>query len=133
MLSLDVLRAMAEVGGIEPLAALAGRCTAACSDARVLEAAILAQTTIRRLGEWHGQRFAEEATPALEAGARRLALGLGKAVALALLCEHAQWALDQEGDARPAEAASRLAAEGFGRLIDPAPASSRLLAMEEPA
>jgi len=131
VLALDMLRALAEVGGIEPLAALAGRCRAACSDPRALEAAILAETTIKRLGEWYVQRLTEESLPALEAGARRLALGLGKATALALLCEHAQWALDHQGDDRPAESASRFAAEGFGRLFDPGLAVTRRLAMDE--
>ncbi len=130
VLSLDLLRALAETGGIEPLTALAGRCRAACSDPRALEASVFAETTVKRLGEWYRQRVSEDAVDALEAGARRLALGLGRAAALALLCEHAQWALDHQGDDRAAEAASRLAAEGFGRLIDPAPAVTRRIAME---
>lgn len=133
VLSLDMLRALADVGGTGALVALAGRCRAACSDPRVTEAAIFAETTIKRLGEWYRQRLTEQALPALEAGARRLALGLGQATALALLSEHAQWALDQEGDDRSAEAASRLAAEGFGRLIDPGLVATRRLAMDEHA
>jgi hypothetical protein len=44
-----------------------------------------------------------------EMGARRFALAVGRALALALLVEHAQWALDHEGDARPRAAAMRFA------------------------
>ncbi len=131
VLSLDVLRALAEVGGVEPLISLAGRCRAGCKDPRALEAAIFAENTVKRLGEWYGQRLTDESAPKLEAGARRLSLGLGRATALALLCEHAQWALDERRDDRPAESASRLAAEGFGRLIDPVPAVNRRLAMDD--
>jgi len=133
VLSLDLLRALADVGGVEPLAALSGRCRTACSDPRIAEAAIFAETTMKRLGEWYRQRSAEQAHASLEAGARRLALGLGQATALALLSEHAQWALDNEGDERPAEAASRLAAEGFGRLIERDLGGTRRLAMDEPS
>jgi hypothetical protein len=52
-------------------------------------------------------------------------------VALALLSEHAQWALDSQGDDQSAEAASRLAGMGFGRLVDPSLAATRRLAMGE--
>jgi len=58
----------------------------------------------------------------LQAGARRLALTLARALQLALLCEHAQWLLDHGGDRRGYAAALR-----FGRLpvdlmveVDPA-------------
>jgi acyl-CoA dehydrogenase len=53
----------------------------------------------------------------LEADARRLALTLGRALALALLARHAQWSLDQ-GDPRPAAAAKRFARHGVDLLDD---------------
>jgi len=55
---------------------------------------------------------------AVEAGARRLALTLGRAMALALLVDHAAWALAQENDPRPAAAARRFGRAGVD-LIDP--------------
>ncbi|MGD8977646.1 MAG: acyl-CoA dehydrogenase, partial [Gammaproteobacteria bacterium] len=67
----------------------------------------------------------------LEAGARRLARVLGQATGLALLCEHAQWALDREQDARPAQAAARLAAHGLGRLYEIPAEASASLAMDQ--
>ena len=47
----------------------------------------------------------------LQAGARRLAMTLARALQLALLCEHAQWMLDNERDPR-----GRAAALRFSRL-----------------
>ncbi|MEZ4393680.1 MAG: acyl-CoA dehydrogenase family protein [Polyangiales bacterium] len=55
----------------------------------------------------------------LEADARRIALTLGRALALALLARHAQWSLDR-GDARPAAAAKRFARHGVDLLDDDA-------------
>jgi len=43
--------------------------------------------------------------PAVEQGARRFALTLGRSIELALLCEHAQWSLENEKDPRFAAAA----------------------------
>ncbi|HEX6572028.1 MAG TPA: hypothetical protein VF055_08380, partial [Steroidobacteraceae bacterium] len=45
----------------------------------------------------------------LQAGARRLALTLARALQLTLLCEHAQWMLDHGGDRRGYAAALRYA------------------------
>jgi hypothetical protein len=45
----------------------------------------------------------------LQAGARRLALTLARALQLALLCEHAQWMLDNQRDPRGRAAALRYA------------------------
>ncbi len=129
VLSLDLLRVLQEGTGFDALMALAGRCRAGCSDPRLVEAAVFAESSIRRAAEWHEQRLTAGDSQALEAGARRLALMIGHSVALALLAEHAQWALDNEEDGHSADAASRLVAEGFGRLYDPPGDASRRLAL----
>jgi alkylation response protein AidB-like acyl-CoA dehydrogenase len=54
---------------------------------------------------------------ALEAGARRFALTIGRAMELALLVDHAAWAL-QQGDRRPAAAARRFMASGVDLVRD---------------
>lgn len=133
VLSLDLLRALSATGGAEPLLSLTARCRTVCTDARLVEAAALAEISVRRAAEWYQQRQQDDDRDRLEAGARRLALLLGQATGLALLCEHAQWALDREQDARPAEAAARLAAHGLGRLYETPAAASAALAMDEPA
>ena len=43
---------------------------------------------------------------------------LGRSLALALLCEHAQWALEHERDPRPKLAALRFARHGVDRIGD---------------
>lgn len=53
----------------------------------------------------------------LEAGARRLALTLGRALELALLVNHAAWAAER-GDRRPDAAARRFAANGVDLVRD---------------
>lgn len=53
-----------------------------------------------------------------EAGARRFAMTLGRTLALALLTEHAAWALANEADGRCAEAVRRFARLSIDRLMD---------------
>jgi alkylation response protein AidB-like acyl-CoA dehydrogenase len=129
VLSLDLLRVLQEVGGFNALLTLAGRCRAGCSDPRLVEAAVFAESCIKRAGEWYEQRLTAGESLSLEAGARRLALMVGQSVALSLLAEHAQWALENEEDSHSADAASRLVAQGFGRLYDPPGDASRRLAL----
>ncbi|HYH43917.1 MAG TPA: hypothetical protein VD867_18255, partial [Burkholderiales bacterium] len=66
-----------------------------------------------------------------EQGARRFAMTLGRATALALLARQAQWSLDHEGDERPLAAARRFSAAGINRLCDMSAADSRTLARDE--
>jgi hypothetical protein len=55
---------------------------------------------------------------ALEAGARRLALTLGRTLELALLIRHAQWSQDQEGNDQATASARRFAQSGIDLIID---------------
>ena len=64
----------------------------------------------------------------LEAGARRLAMTLGRSLELALLVGHAQWCLDHGHGPRMAAAARRLALEGVERIFDAPLDDTRLLA-----
>jgi hypothetical protein len=69
-----------------------------------------ARAALANASAWaHGQR---DRLDALEDGARRLCLTLGRAYALALVCAHAQWSLDHEGDGRSRAAALRFAHHG---------------------
>jgi hypothetical protein len=67
----------------------------------------------------------------VEAGARRFALALGRALEVALLAGHAHWALHHAADARPAAAARRLAAAGIERLMTVEPDDTLRLALDE--
>ena len=73
----------------------------------------------------HGQ-------PALEAGARRFGLTLGRALALALLVEHAQWSLEYEQDGRAMAAARRFAQSGVNLLANLDRTEALALANDEP-
>ncbi|HEX8692598.1 MAG TPA: acyl-CoA dehydrogenase family protein [Longimicrobium sp.] len=140
VLSLDTLRALEAAGGVDPVVAEVARCAAEVRDpalARPVQAAIRAT---ERAAEWL-RAARREGRPALEAGARRFALTLGRALEAALLSHHAQWALER-GDPRPAAAARRLAANGLdvmaavdaedSRLLVAQPASARPGVAEEP-
>jgi hypothetical protein len=56
--------------------------------------------------------------PVLEAGARRLAITLGRTVELALLVKHAQWSQDHERDERSAASARRFAHSAIDLVND---------------
>jgi hypothetical protein len=118
VLSLELLRA-ADLSALAALRGLITRSAAACGDARLAAAAALAGRAADQALAWH-RAAAADGPPALQAGARRFALTLGRATALALVCEHAQWALDHERDTRPRSAAIAFShqpidlMEGFG-------------------
>ncbi len=54
----------------------------------------------------------------IESDARRVALTLGRSLALALLCRQAEWSLRVEHDARPLAAARRFARNGVDLLVE---------------
>lgn len=121
VLSLDTLRAMASAGGLAPVRAEAVRCAAEVRDPGLAAVANAALRAMDRAAEW-----LEDATrrgrPEVEAGARRSALTLGRALEAALLAAHAQWELDR-GARDAADAAQRLALNGIDlihRDLEPA-------------
>jgi hypothetical protein len=63
-----------------------------------------------------------------EAGARRFALTLGRALELAYLVEHAQWCLDHGRGPRASAAARRFAVQGVDLVSDVSADDTRLLA-----
>ncbi|HEX8177069.1 MAG TPA: acyl-CoA dehydrogenase family protein [Pyrinomonadaceae bacterium] len=77
------------------------------------------------------QGASKEGQPALEAGARRFALTVGRAVALARLTQHAQWSLDEERDARSVASACRFAQSGVDLIKEFEIEDARLLMEDE--
>ena len=118
VLSLDaLLRADLHAG----LAALMGRvsaCLRPLTDPRLVGAARKALGAIELAALWVEAGRDQEI---LQSGARRLALTLARGLELALLCEHAQWMLDQQRDPRGLAAALRFARLPVDQLqeIDP--------------
>jgi len=118
VLALDALRALGRGG--EALRCLRGEaeaCAREARDARLADAASVALRSFERAESWLA-RARGEGQASLEAGARRFALTLGRAHALALLARHAQWSLEHERDARALAAARRFAANGIDLIAD---------------
>lgn len=131
VLSLDTLRALGRTG--ERLGALGEELRAAAStatDGALATAGKRALEAFEHARAWLFETF-PKGTDALEAGARRFALTLGRATALALLVRHAQWSLDVERDGRARAAALRFARNGVDRVADGDPLD-RALANDEP-
>jgi alkylation response protein AidB-like acyl-CoA dehydrogenase len=139
VLSLDALRALQEQRALRdgaPLAALTRKVQQAVQSARdgqLVAAGQKAEQALVKAQSWletavsHGQ-------PALEAGARRFALTLGRSLELALLVEQAQWALDNDRDdmARAVRAAAcRFAQTPIDLIVDTAVDDLELLVNSE--
>jgi alkylation response protein AidB-like acyl-CoA dehydrogenase len=116
VLSLDLLRAVARLGSIEPIerevvtrVERAGQ--AAGAEGRVALEAVA-----------HAKRWLvasrEIGMDALEAGARRFALTLGRAIELALLLDHGAWEQRTSGEGRTLAAARRFARHGVDLVRD---------------
>lgn len=123
VLSLDLLRAIEEVGGLAPVVAELERCLATPAPG-LEEAAATAHRIFDTAAGWLEATGGERS--ALEAGARRFALALGRSLELALLVHHATWALT-EGDSIPAAAARRFAAQSPDHLAVFDPDDAKLL------
>ena len=63
----------------------------------------------------------------MQAGARRLALTIARALQLTLLCEHAQWMLDHGNDRRGYAAAMRYSRLPVDLMHEVDPEADRLL------
>jgi hypothetical protein len=111
VLSLDLLRALAVPGAARALLDELRRAASAARDPALRAPAEAALRAAEHAAAWH-------AGGGPEAGARRLALTLARALEAALLVEHAQWAADAGGSRRAAAAARRLAAHGLDLLAE---------------
>ena len=90
VLALDTLRALV---GLDRFRSVVLECTENVSDSRLASAARVVRSALDHATSWlaEAQRAGQ---PALEAGARRFSLTLGRTMELALLIKHAQWSLD---------------------------------------
>jgi alkylation response protein AidB-like acyl-CoA dehydrogenase len=125
VLALDAVRALTDAGAAEALAREVRRAASAANDPALRPAAETALRAIEHALAW----LASNGRGGAEAGARRAALTLGRALEVALLCEHAQACRDAGGSGRPAAAARRLARSGVDLVDDHASAEdARVLA-----
>jgi len=93
VLSLDALLRTDLDRGLAAVRERIDRALAKVREPRLLSAAQSARDLFARAAEWFDTTNDEGA---LQAGARRLALSIGRSLQLALLLEHAQWSLDEE-------------------------------------
>jgi alkylation response protein AidB-like acyl-CoA dehydrogenase len=129
VLALDALRALGNGMALATLGEQLRELARSATDARLRIPARQAQdafaNAIRTL-----DAAAAKGNDAVEAGARRLALTLGRSLSLALLARHAQRAIGTEHDERAVAAALRFARHGVDLTSDEDPASSRSLALD---
>ncbi len=130
VLSLDTLRAV----GHNPvgLVALNRKVNAIAAEARdpaLVELGRMAAEVVHLAVHWLQEVKDDRA--ATEAGARRFAQTLGRALSLALLVEQAQWSLDNEGDGRARAAARRFGRSPINLLADSDLDEDRALANDE--
>jgi alkylation response protein AidB-like acyl-CoA dehydrogenase len=130
VLSLDVLRALGRGTSLDVVDQEARR---GLKDAEAAGCMAPARAVAKALT--HARKWLESASmsgpQAIEIGARRFALTLGRTLALALLVEHAAWALKAEDDPLPAMAARRFARHGVDLLAsdENAPSDEEAMAL----
>lgn len=131
VLALEVARAVLRADALAPaLEEIRGRARAA-AHAALRAPAQIALRAADHVEAWWAAGPARGAA-LHEAALRRFALTLGRSFALAALLEHADWALEREGEARAAAAARRFAAHGVDLLRDDEPlAATTALALGE--
>jgi hypothetical protein len=118
VLALDALRTSAREGGLTAFFQSVRAHTAAAVHPTLTVPARTALAAVDRAQVWLASTQ-RRGLPALEAGARRFALTLGRTMELALLIEAAQWAIDHQRDGRAAAAAVRFAGAGVDCLDAP--------------
>jgi acyl-CoA dehydrogenase len=117
VLSLDTLRALDSAAGMATVRAEVERCAAQVSDPALLPVVRAARAAVDRAEAWleDAMRTGRAET---EAGARRFALTLGRALQAALLAAHAQWEAGR-GEQDAARGALRLALNGVDLVHRP--------------
>jgi alkylation response protein AidB-like acyl-CoA dehydrogenase len=128
VLALDVVRVAGAAPGLAGLKRELGFVLQGLREPDLIQLSARIEQTLEQAEAW----IEESAEAALEAGARRFALTLGRTAELALLARHAQWSLDEERDLRALAATRRFAAHGINRLAEMDAGDARLLARDGP-
>lgn len=116
VLSLDALRALKQERVWDAfLSEIRSRLTAA-TDPRLQRATERVGLAVEHAGRWLDETLQERS--ALEAGARRFAMTLGRATELALLVDHAQWCASRGKGERAIAAARRFARSRIDLIED---------------
>lgn len=117
VLSLDTLRALGANGAnLKLLKAEVARCAGEVRETNLVRTVRVAQEAIERAEQWLRKAMAE-GQPTLEAGARRLAMTLGRAFSLSLLARHAQWSFDNGHNQSAMASTQRFAQNGINQIF----------------
>lgn len=116
VLSLDVLRVLSRGGTLEPIERELARCMQNAKTDELRAAGDVARRAFVHAKEWIGHAMSESPA-AVEQGARRFAMTLGRALELALLVDHASWA-QASGDKRFTAAARLFARTSIDQILD---------------
>ena len=127
VLALEALKMLSGASASGGLQVEAETLASSARDARLLPVLKAAQSALQQAQTW--MSGGDSAT--LEAGARRLAMTVGRAFALLLLCRHAQWSLDHEHDERALLAARRFSRNGVDLIVQDEISASRTLANDD--
>ncbi len=130
VLALETLRAIDAAGGLGVLKREIGILLREVREADLIRISAQVERAVEQAESWHN-RAAKAGAEELEAGARRFAMTLGRAMEAALLAHHAQWSLEHEQDRRALSAARRFAAHGISRLAAIDAGDSRRLVRDE--
>lgn len=131
VLALDTLRAIAhDPAGPAALQRKVSAAVRAANDPALVNAGRVAVQAVYQALHWLQEHAADR--PTVEAGARRFAQTLGRALALALLVEQAQWSLDYESDGRARAAAVRFSRTAIDLLAAADTMEDLALANDEP-
>jgi len=126
VLSLDTLRALAKGGAVEALVGEVRGRLARATDPGLRAPVEAATGAVASAYRWAQQSLTDPT--GTEAGARRFAMTLGRALELGYLVEHAQWCLDHGRGPRAAAAARRFATNGVDLIAAVSADDTRLLA-----
>ena len=129
VLSLDLLRAVGKSGTLAPIEREVKRLAERAHDGEHAKAAESALAAVAHARAWIEGAVAR-GQPAVEAGARRFALTLGRAWELALLVDQAAWA-SARGDGRAGAAARRFARSAVDLIVDEDMAEDARMLLED--
>jgi alkylation response protein AidB-like acyl-CoA dehydrogenase len=117
VLALDTLRAIGAGESIAPLVAAITRMFEPLHDPAFVDLSRAVTAGLDHAASWLREAQAGDRS-VLEAGARRFALTLGRAIELALLIRQAQWSQDHEQDNQAAESARRFAQARVDLIVE---------------
>ena len=117
VLSLDLLRVLSKGGSLDPLLREIHACLEG-ADASLEGPMTAAKRSVEHAATWLMRTLESGGPVAVEAGARRLALTLGRTLELALLVREATRSKSRNDDAVPAAAARRMWRTGVDLIVD---------------